>query len=115
MSLSDRLVGESVAELRADAKKAMRDFGITAPQPRNPAGRFATFGDQIRAAAGRPVSAEPEPPPGDLGVGRGGSALPPRTAPPSMSAIIRGAASARRGVEFQFAEQLAAQDASYGG
>jgi hypothetical protein len=45
---------------------------------------MTSMNDLIRAAAGRPTHAAPEPeptPPGDLGGGRGGSAMPTRHTP----------------------------------
>jgi hypothetical protein len=107
-ALANRLNGESIAELRADAKRFARDAGYTDPQPRNERGQFASFNDAVRAAAGYPVTSQPEQPIGDLGIGRGGGAMPPpRPKPPSMSDLIRGAVSAKRSTAYQYAEQLA--------
>jgi hypothetical protein len=52
----------------------------------------------IRRAAGYPPAGATPPPTviGDLGIGRGGSALPMRPAPPSMSALIRATCAERR-------------------
>jgi hypothetical protein len=42
------------------------------------------------------MSEQPEQPVGDLGIGRGGAARPPRLEPPSMSSLIRAARRAKR-------------------
>ena len=54
--------------------------------------------DRIRRAAGRaPAPPAPTPMPiGDLGIGRGGSAIERRPAPPTMSALVRAEIDMRR-------------------
>ena len=116
-SLSDRLVGDSFTKLRADAKKALVDFGIASPQARTSAGQFArmSFSDRIRAAAGRPVNVEREPPVADLGIGKGASATPRHIpAQADMNSLIRAAHGIRVSAEYALAEQIATAQASSG-
>ena len=101
-SLAHRLNGGSYDELVQDGKKALKDFGLVEPQPRGPDGRF-TMSDAIRAATGRTPVPAPEQPEGDLGVGRGGSALPRQPQRVSMNDLIR----ATRGVQVSAVSALA--------
>jgi hypothetical protein len=113
-TLAHRLRGESFAELRGDAKRALRDFGIAEPPPSDERGRF-TMSDQIRAASGRPLADAtlPEQPvAGDLGIGRGGSALARQSQPPSMNDLLRAAAGVRTTIVADLAEQYASERAS---
>jgi len=49
--LAGRVSGSTIGELRKDARQLARDLGYTQPQPRTPTGQFASFNDQLRAAA----------------------------------------------------------------
>ncbi len=110
--LRGRLAGDTIGALRADAKKLAVDLGYVQPQARDAGGRF-TMNDEIRRRAGYPIAGPaPEPPVGDIGVGRGGSALPRRPAAPDMNSLIRGTYHGRRSVAHQFAEQIATEEAS---
>jgi hypothetical protein len=114
--LAGRVNGESIGEMRRDAQALALDLGYAEPpepQPRNERGQFKRdnqrVNDAIRSAAGYPTSSErSEPPIGDIGVGRGGAALPSRSQPPSMNDLIR----ATRGVETTAIRDLAEQLAS---
>jgi hypothetical protein len=104
--LARRVNGDSISAMRKDARQLALDLGFAAPQPRASGGQFASFSDEIRAAAGRAPTEAPEPV-GDLGVGRGGSASPRQPRPPDMSSLIRAAREVRRSGVVDLAEQLA--------
>lgn len=114
LNLSGRLRGSSYGELCQDAKQALKDFGFTPPPARTPDGRFASMSDMIRHQAGYPVATEPEQPEGDLGIGRGGSALPRQSRPPDMNSLIRAACGAETTVIRDLAAQMATEEAGYG-
>jgi hypothetical protein len=88
--------GETISELRQDARRFAESIGRG--QPRDSRGQFASdraFNDQIRQAAGyAPATSEPEPI-GEAGIGRGASARPRSSAPPTMNSRIRAAAGIR--------------------
>jgi hypothetical protein len=117
--LHGRLRGESIKELREDARAFALDAGFAEPpeaQPRNERGQFQRpnqrVNDAVRAAFGYPTSTEQSEPPvaGDIGVGRGGGALPRESRQPvSMNDLIRGTANAPRDAAHMFAEQLASE------
>jgi hypothetical protein len=108
-TLAGRVSGESIGELRKDAKQLALDLGYASPQPRTPSGQYASFSDQLRAAAGRPVQPAEQPPQGDIGVGRGGAAIPRQPQPADMSSLIRAAAGIRSSAVHDLAEQLASE------
>jgi hypothetical protein len=124
-SLHARLRGESIAELREDARQLAIDTGYATPPPppaRNERGQFARgesghqahrrFNDAVRAGFGFPTSTEqPEQlPQGDLGVGRGGGALPRQVGGrASMNDLLRAAAGAKTMVADDLAQQLAVE------
>ena len=107
--LAHRLVGSSLHELRADAQAALRDFGYGPPPARDARGRFT---DQIRAAAGRAPTQEPEAPEGQIGIGLGAGARERPRPQPDMNSLIRGAHAGRRTVSYELAEQLATEEAT---
>jgi hypothetical protein len=113
VSFHHRIKGEGLVELRADARSLARDLGFTSPtvNGRDERGRFSSASEamnaEIRRRAGYPLTSAREPAAGDLGVGRGGAALPRPPQPVDMSSLIRGAAAARRGVAHIYTEQLA--------
>ncbi|MFZ0040830.1 MAG: hypothetical protein WAK93_05955 [Solirubrobacteraceae bacterium] len=96
-SLRDRIAGDKLGELQADAAKLIKDLGLTPPRPRDQRGRFS-FSDEIRRKAGRAPAPSPdvELPVGDAGIGRGGTARPPSPRPLSMSALIRAHRTVKR-------------------
>jgi hypothetical protein len=108
-----RVNGQSIAELRKDARQLALDLGYAEPPARDERGRFhrpnQRVNDSIRRAAGYPTSTdEPEQPAiGSVGIGRGGGASPRRVSAPDMNSLIRGAAGARSVVAGDIAEQLA--------
>jgi hypothetical protein len=113
LEFAHRLNGESYSELKIDARRARKDFGLAEEQTRDPSGRFAStsghqdFNNALRAAAGFPAPAD-ERPPGDVGVGRGGAALPRQPKTADMNDLIRAA----RGVQTSAVRDLAAVLAS---
>jgi len=114
-SLHSRLQGESLPALKRDAEQLHRDLFGEPERPRDERGRFSSgtqaINDEIRRRAGYPTATPAEPPIGSVGIGRGASALPRQAPPPNMNALIRGTVNARRGVEREFAEQIATQEA----
>jgi hypothetical protein len=52
-SVRHRLQGETLAELRSDARRLAEELGIRAKQPRDQAGRYDSIDETIRARAGR--------------------------------------------------------------
>jgi hypothetical protein len=121
-SFAHRVQGTDIGTMRRDARQLAQDLGFAPPpQPpaRTPDGRFAsTSGHQnqrannwIRSALGYSTSEQSEPPVvGDIGVGRGGGALPRESRQPvSMNDLIRGTANAPRDAAHMFAEQLASE------
>ena len=110
--LRGRLAGDSIASLRADAKKLAVELGYAEAQPRAAGGRYARFSDQIRAAAGRAPAVEPEPPTGDVGIGRGAGAVDRPRPRADMNSLIRATREARRGHVLDLAEMMAVEEAS---
>jgi hypothetical protein len=114
-----RVNGQSIAELRQDARQLALDLGYAEPPARDQRGRFQrtsgqrlsgqAFNDAVRRMAGYAVAGdEPtERPTGNLGIGVGGGAQERPRPAPDMNSLIRGTLNARRGVEWQFAEQIA--------
>jgi hypothetical protein len=106
--LHARLRGESIKELREDARALALDAGFAEPpepQPRDASGRFAStsshqdFNNAVRAMAGYPVATdEPERRTGSIGIGVGGAALPRQRQQPDMNSLVRSAVAATRGV-----------------
>jgi hypothetical protein len=109
-----RLVGSTYDELRRDAKAFARQAGFAEAQPRNERGQFQSMNALIRAQAGRPIEPAEPPAVGDLGIGKGGSAIPRKPRSPSMNDLIRATHGVRVSAVADLAEQIATQEAGYG-